>query len=175
MLFARVLVVVLLLLLADHRDGVSACIVACASPRLSLSLSLPSIAVTATAAAHRSRRWRLPPWGRAVRTPTPLLAGAVAFVHPSVNESLGIVLLEAWLARTPCLVHARGVVLRDQCRRSGGGLWFKSYAQFEEEVLLLLDDGITRNALAESGRAFVLREYAWSAVEKRMMEALDEK
>ena len=103
------------------------------------------------------------------------MAGAVAFVHPSVNESLGIVLLEAWLARTPCLVHARGVVLRDQCRRSGGGLWFKSYAQFEEEVLLLLDDGITRNALAESGRAFVLREYAWSAVEKRMMEALDEK
>ena len=29
------------------------------------------------------------------------MAGAVAFIHPSVNESLGIVLLEAWLARTP--------------------------------------------------------------------------
>src|SRR5690606_15446772 len=26
------------------------------------------------------------------------MAGAVAFVHPSVNESFGIVLLEAWLA-----------------------------------------------------------------------------
>lgn len=102
------------------------------------------------------------------------MAGAVAFVHPSVNESLGIVLLEAWLARTPCLVHAKGVVLRDQCRRSGGGLWFKNYAQFEEEVLLLMEDGITRNALAESGRRFVLHEYAWSAVERRMLEALDE-
>ena len=102
------------------------------------------------------------------------MAGAVAFVHPSVNESLGIVLLEAWLARTPCLVHAKGVVLRDQCRRSGGGLWFKNYAQFEEEVLLLMEDGITRSALAESGRRFVLSEYAWNAVERRMLEALDE-
>ena len=103
------------------------------------------------------------------------MAGAVAFVHPSVNESLGIVLLEAWLARTPCLVHAKGVVLRDQCRRSGGGLWFKNYAQFEEEVLLLMDEGRTRAALAESGRRFVLDEYAWSAVERRMLEAIDEK
>lgn len=102
------------------------------------------------------------------------MAGAVAFVHPSVNESLGIVLLEAWLARTPCLVHAKGVVLRDQCRRAGGGLWFKNYAQFEEEILLLMDEPETRRALAESGRRFVLGEYAWSAVERRMLEALDE-
>jgi len=102
------------------------------------------------------------------------MAGAVAFIHPSINESLGIVLLEAWLARTPCLVHAKGAVLRDQCRRSGGGLWFKNYAQFEEEVLLLMDDSNTRSTLAESGRRFVLTEYAWSPVERRMLEAMDE-
>ena len=101
------------------------------------------------------------------------MAGAVAFVHPSVNESLGIVLLESWLARTPCLVHAKGVVLRDQCHRAGGGLWFKNYAQFEEEVLMLMDEPATRRALGESGRAFVLKEYAWTAVERRMMEAVD--
>ena len=101
------------------------------------------------------------------------MAGATAFVHPSVNESLGIVLLESWLARTPCLVHAKGAVLRDQCRRSGGGLWFKNYAQFEEEVLLLMDHPETRAALAESGRRFVLNEYAWSAVEQRLLYAVD--
>ncbi|MBN1268589.1 MAG: glycosyltransferase family 4 protein, partial [Kiritimatiellae bacterium] len=53
------------------------------------------------------------------------MAGAVAFVHPSVNESLGIVLLESWLARTPALVHARSEVLRWQCARSRAGLWFR--------------------------------------------------
>lgn len=101
------------------------------------------------------------------------MAGAVAFIHPSINESLGIVLLEAWLARTPCLVHAKSAVLSDQCRRANGGLWFKNYPQFEEALLMLLEDEAMRKALAESGRRFVLEEYAWTAVEKRMTEALD--
>lgn len=100
------------------------------------------------------------------------MAGALAFIHPSVNESLGIVLLEAWLARTPCLVHAKSAVLSDQCRRAGGGLWFKHYAQFEESMLYLLEDEPRRKAMAESGRAFVLREYSWDAVERRMMKAM---
>jgi glycosyltransferase involved in cell wall biosynthesis len=101
------------------------------------------------------------------------MAGAVAFIHPSVNESLGIVLLEAWLARTPALVHAKSAVLRDQCARSGGGLWFRHYPEFEEELLVLLDDPVRRRAMAESGRAFVLRTYSWPAVEQRLFAALD--
>jgi len=101
------------------------------------------------------------------------MAGAVAFIHPSVNESLGIVLLEAWLARTPALVHAKGEVLRDQCLRSGAGLWFRRYPDFEEELTLLLDNPAQRRALGEAGRAFVEREYSWPAVEARLFSALD--
>lgn len=101
------------------------------------------------------------------------MAGAKVFIHPSVNESLGIVLLEAWLAGTPGLVHANGVVLRDQIQRANGGLWFKQYPQFEEALICLLDDEPTRKALGESGRNYVLREYNWPAVERRMLEALD--
>ncbi len=101
------------------------------------------------------------------------MAGAAAFIHPSVNESLGIVLLEAWLAGTPGLVHACGVVLKDQVRRANGGLWFKSYPQFEEALLKLLDDEPARRALAAAGRAYVTKEYAWPAVERRLLAALD--
>jgi len=101
------------------------------------------------------------------------MAGAVCFVHASVNESLGIVNLEAWLARTPSLVHAKGVVLQDQCQRSNGGLWFRHYPDFEECLTRLLDEPELRNQLAESGRAFVLRQYSWSAVENRLLAALD--
>jgi len=101
------------------------------------------------------------------------MAGAVCFVHASVNESLGIVLLEAWLAGTPSLVHAKSVVLRDQCRRAGGGLWFRHYPDFEEALLRLLDDPGLRQRLAESGRRFVLEQYSWSAVERRLLAALD--
>ena len=99
------------------------------------------------------------------------MAGAVAFIHPSINESLGIVLLESWLARTPALVHAKGVVLQDQCRRSGGGLWFKTYPEFEECLLTLLDRPDLRQALGESGRRFVLNEYSWPAVQRRLFAA----
>jgi glycosyltransferase involved in cell wall biosynthesis len=94
------------------------------------------------------------------------MAGAVAFIHPSVNESLGIVLLESWLARTPALVHAKGVVLRDQCTGPAAGLWFKNYPEFEAALSLLLDRPETRRALGESGRRFVRQDtYAWDAVE----------
>jgi glycosyltransferase involved in cell wall biosynthesis len=101
------------------------------------------------------------------------MAGATAFIHPSVNESFGIVLLESWLARTPALVHAKSEVLRWQARRSGAGLWFKTYPEFEEELLLLLEQPDLRARMGEAGRAYVLSEYRWDQVEKRLLAALD--
>jgi glycosyltransferase involved in cell wall biosynthesis len=100
------------------------------------------------------------------------MAGALAFCHPSLHESLSIVLLEAWLAGTPALVHAAGEVLQYQCRTSGGGLWFRSYPEFESELLLLLDRCDLRAQLAAAGRAFVLREYRWDAVLQRFFGAI---
>lgn len=101
------------------------------------------------------------------------MAGALAFIHPSVNESLGIVLLEAWLARTPALVHADSAVLKWQCRRSGGGLWFRNYPEFEEELLLLAGNGAVADEMGAAGRAYVEQVYAWPAVEQRLFRALD--
>lgn len=101
------------------------------------------------------------------------MAGAVAFLHPSVNESFGIVLLEAFLARTPGLVHARSRVLVSQCRDAGAGLWFRHYPDFENQLLFLLDNPQARATLGARGREFVAREYAWPAIERKFMAALD--
>lgn len=100
------------------------------------------------------------------------MAGAVAFCHPSVNESLSIVLIEAWIARTPALVHARGEVLRCQCQAAQGGLWFKDYPEFEEALLLYLGNPGLRAALARNGRGFALRTYAPEAVLERFLAAV---
>jgi glycosyltransferase involved in cell wall biosynthesis len=101
------------------------------------------------------------------------MAGATAFLHPSVNESFGIVLLEAFLARTPGLVHAKSRVLVSQCRAANAGLWFRHYPDFESQLLFLLDHPDARNALGERGRDFVAREYAWPAIERKFLGALD--
>jgi glycosyltransferase involved in cell wall biosynthesis len=101
------------------------------------------------------------------------MAGAIAFCHASVNESLSIVLLEAWLNRTPALVHASGVVLRHQCRRSNGGLWFRNYAEFEAMLMRIWDDSALRETMGEAGRAYVLAQYAWPAVRARLLDAVD--
>lgn len=101
------------------------------------------------------------------------MAGALAFLHPSVNESFGIVLLEAFLAGTPGLVHARSRVLVSQCRAAGAGLWFRHYPDFETQLLYLLDHPEARDALGSRGRDFVAKEYAWPAIERKFLAALD--
>ena len=101
------------------------------------------------------------------------MAGAVAFVHPSINESLSIVVLESWLARTPALVHARGEVLRWQCESSCGGLWFSCYPEFEECLLWLLDHPKESAILADQGRRYTLERYAPDAVRARFAAALE--
>lgn len=100
------------------------------------------------------------------------MAGAVAFIHPSTLESLGIVVLESFLARTPALVHAGSEVLRWQCRRSGAGLWFRHYPDFDEQLRFLLREDSVRRRMGEQGRQYVLREYTWPAVEARLLKAL---
>ena len=100
-----------------------------------------------------------------------MYAAATMFCQPSVNESLSIVMMQAWLADRPVLVHAGGAVTRDHCERSNGGLWFGSYAEFEEVVDRLLASPQLRDALGRSGGDYVRQTYSWEAVLDRFHEA----
>ncbi len=102
-----------------------------------------------------------------------VMEGALAFIHPSLHESLSIVLLESWLAETPALVHSGGRVLRHQCLRANGGMWFGSYPEFEESLLVLAGQPQLRNTMGKSGREYVLREYSWQTVMQRLLDALE--
>ncbi len=101
-------------------------------------------------------------------------SAASVLVHPSVNESFSIIVLEAWLAGTPCLVHGRCAVNRHHVERSQGGLWFEDWPHFYECLDLLLRDRALARRMGEEGRSYVLENYSWDRVIENFERALDE-
>jgi len=96
-----------------------------------------------------------------------LMRGAESLVSPSANESFSLVVLEAWVSGVPVVVNGRCAVTREHCERSGGGLWFDGYAQFEAVIDRLVADDELRAALAARGAAYVDRSYRWPAIANR--------
>lgn len=94
-------------------------------------------------------------------------AAAEVFVQPSPYESFSIVLMEAWLQRTPALVYAGCAVTADHARRSGGALTFGDFGEFAAALDLLLDRRDLRRALGERGRAYVLATCDWREVARK--------
>jgi glycosyltransferase involved in cell wall biosynthesis len=102
-----------------------------------------------------------------------LYRASTIFCQPSRLESLSIVVMQAWLAERPVLVHALSPVTRFHCEQSHGGLWFSNYIEFEATVDRLLSSHELRLALGRAGRRYVQREYSWDAVLDRLETALD--
>jgi glycosyltransferase involved in cell wall biosynthesis len=100
-------------------------------------------------------------------------AAATVVCQPSVNESFSIVLMEAWLAGTPVLVHRRCAVTTHHVLEAAGGLAFDGYYEFAESLTLLLDDAPLRARLAASGHRYVRAQYAWPVVARRLQATLD--
>lgn len=90
--------------------------------------------------------------------------GADVFVQPSFFESFSLVLAEAWADGKPALVQGRSPVLVGQARRSGGGIPYRGYAEFEAGLELLLEDAELRRQMGMAGQAHVRRRYAWDHV-----------
>jgi glycosyltransferase involved in cell wall biosynthesis len=91
-------------------------------------------------------------------------AAALAVCQPSRLESFSLVLMEAWLAGTPVLVHGGCPVTREHCLASNGGLFFDDYFEFAEALDRLAADPALRRRLADSGRAYVEARYTWDRV-----------
>lgn len=93
-----------------------------------------------------------------------LLSGAAALVSPSPWEAFSLVVAEAWSARTPVLVNAGCAATVEHCRRSGGGVTFDGYAEFEVAVDRLVADRTFGRALGDQGRTYVDAHFRWPHV-----------
>jgi glycosyltransferase involved in cell wall biosynthesis len=101
-------------------------------------------------------------------------AEALAVVNPSHLESLSLVLMEAWLEGTPCIVAAESAVMRAHCERSGGGFTFDSYESLREAVDRLRADHTLRASMGAAGREYVLERYGWPQVRERFRHAVED-
>jgi glycosyltransferase involved in cell wall biosynthesis len=101
-----------------------------------------------------------------------LLQGAEFLVMPSQYESLSMVALEAWALGKAVLVNGRTDVLRGQCRRSNGGLWYNNYEEFREAILFLLAHSELRKRLGENGRKFFAENYTWDRIVNKYLSII---
>jgi glycosyltransferase involved in cell wall biosynthesis len=95
------------------------------------------------------------------------IAGASVLVQPSYFESFSIALCEGWVCRRPALVQGRCEVLVGQAERSGGGLPYRSFAEFAVGLQRLVHDHELSAAMGEAGRQYVLDNYQWDVVSER--------
>ncbi len=101
------------------------------------------------------------------------LAACLALAIPSRLESLSMVTLEAFFAERPVVANAACAVLRGQCRRSGGGLYYSNYDEFREILTLLERDGSLRTRMGEAGHAYFEQHYAWPVIRAKYLALIE--
>jgi glycosyltransferase involved in cell wall biosynthesis len=101
------------------------------------------------------------------------LAAAELLIMPSYFESLSMVALEAWALGKPVLANGRCDVLRGQCIRSNGGLYYDNFAEFVETLRAIDFTPSLAAALGRNGREYFARHYAWSVIERKYLDMFD--
>jgi len=94
------------------------------------------------------------------------MKAAELLIMPSKFESLNMVILESWLCETPVLVNGNCDVLREHCRRSNGGLWYRNFDEFEECVRLMTGDRGLSAGLANNGKRYTEKQYNWEKIKR---------
>ena len=120
----------------------------------------------------------VPEWVRTLnfidaQTKADLLAASDVLVLPSTNESLSLVLMEAWQVGCPTLATAHSDVLSGQSARSGGGLVYRDDADYARQLQRLDDDADLRRTLSTAGTAWATRE-TWSNALDRWEMLIDQ-
>ena len=101
------------------------------------------------------------------------LAASTVVVLPSETESLSMANLEAWTAGAPVLANGLCQVLKENCVKADGGLFYTSYDEFAACLDVLLAEPDLRRELAANGARYVEENYGWDAIIAKYLEIFE--
>lgn len=101
------------------------------------------------------------------------IAGAEYLWLPSQFESLSIALLEAMALGVPGIVNGKCEVLKGHCKKSGAGVYYNSYEEFEEEFLKASSEDDEYDSMSKAAGSYVRENYQWDIVEKQFQDIIE--
>jgi glycosyltransferase involved in cell wall biosynthesis len=104
-----------------------------------------------------------------------LLENAISLINLSENESFSIVIMEAWLCKTPAIVHGDCKVTKGHCIRANGGLFPSNVYEFVEVLEYLNKNELTRIDMGNSGLNYVKENYTHDIVLEKYLNVLESK
>jgi glycosyltransferase involved in cell wall biosynthesis len=102
------------------------------------------------------------------------LAAAELLIMPSYFESLSMVALEAWALGKPVLANGKCDVLKGQCIRSNGGLYYDNFLEFVETLRAIDFAPSLAASLGRNGRDYFQRHYTWPIIERKYLDMLEQ-
>jgi len=104
-----------------------------------------------------------------------ILSFASALVHPSVNEGITTVVLEAMAMAKPVVVTDAGCIPEVVTRARGGFVVEKrNVSQLADAILSTLSDKKMAFRMGQQGRRFIQERYSWSSVAKEHLKVYEE-
>lgn len=101
------------------------------------------------------------------------MAAADLLLMPSYFESLSMVALEAWALGKPVLANGRCDVLKGQCLRSNGGLFYENYPEFVETLHAIEGNRWLAASLGRNGRQYFRDNYDWPVIERKYLDMIE--
>jgi glycosyltransferase involved in cell wall biosynthesis len=92
------------------------------------------------------------------------------FLFPSLKESFGIVLLEAWAAQKPVIGHSRCAAVASLIEPNVNGMLCETIEEWSAAIKLLLDDPDRSRSLGKNGRQTLLSQFTWEKVGKKVSD-----
>lgn len=101
------------------------------------------------------------------------ISGAKCLVLPSRFESLSISVLEAMSLSVPVIVNGLCEVLKGHCIKSGGGLYYDNYFEFEGALDYMLSHGAEYRIMKKNALEYIEKYYRWDAVMANFREIIN--